>query len=42
MINVMRVAPIDFKAETRWTLDAIKRIENGQPAYPKPESKMGA
>ena len=41
-INVMRVAPIDFKAETRWTLDAIKRIENGQPAYPKPESKMGA
>ena len=36
------IAPIDFKAETRWTLDAIKRIENGQPAYPKPESKMGA
>ena len=38
-INVMRVSPVDYKAETRWTLDALKRIENGQPAYPKPEPR---
>jgi len=37
-VNIMRVAPIDFKSETRWTLDALARIEAGQPAYPKPQS----
>ena len=40
-VNIMRVTPIDFKAETRWTLDALARIEAGQPAYPKPQGAGG-
>ena len=40
-VNIVRVAPIDFKAETRWTLDALARIEGGQPAYPKPQTAGG-
>jgi len=33
-MNVVRVDAVDYKKETTWTLDAIKRIEKGEPAYP--------
>ncbi len=33
-VNVVRVEPISYKAETSWTLDAIRRLEQGQEAYP--------
>lgn len=32
--TVVRVDPADMVAETRWTLDAISRLERGEPAYP--------
>ena len=33
-VNVVRVDPISYKEETSWTLDAIRRLEQGQEAYP--------
>ena len=33
-VNVVRVDPISYKAETEWTLDAISRLERGEDAYP--------
>jgi len=33
--NVVRIDPADFAAETRWTLDAISRLERGEQAYPQ-------
>ena len=41
-VNIMRVAPIDFKAETRWTLDALARIEAGQPRVPQAAGRRAA
>ena len=32
--TVVRVDPLDMVAETRLTLDAIARLERGEPAYP--------
>jgi replication factor A1 len=39
-VNVVRVDPVDYKAETAWTLAALARIEAGDPAYPKPPAAI--
>jgi replication factor A1 len=33
-VTVVRADPVAFVQETRWALDAVRRLERGEPAYP--------
>jgi replication factor A1 len=36
--NVVSLTPVDYVSQTRWNLEAIRRMENNMEAYPKQEA----